>query len=325
MKSSFVTLSFKRNRYLNACNTFRELLAMGVVPIVNENDTVSVSEIRFGDNGMSRQFLLFQMQLSLHTRHKDTLSAITAAMVNAEALFLLTDVDSLYTANPRRDPNATPIPRVENLDTLATQASFEGSGSSMGTGGMSTKIAAARLATTAGVHCVVKSSETPGAIIEIIEELGRHDEDCDSARTSRYTHFVAQPRPASQRRVRKWWIAHGMVPRGRIHVDDGAYRALLHFDMASVSLFAVGVTCVEGDFQAQDCVSVVHEKDGVMVEVARGLVNYSSTEMKRICGIRSEEIPRVLGCVDAESVIHRYNLVVLGQGVSAPAAVAESM
>ena len=259
----------QRHRYVNAYRTFQQLLELGVVPIVNENDTLAVEELKFGDN--------------------DTLSALVASVVEADWLFLLTDVDRLYSADPRMVPDAQPIETVECMEQLAEMGIEVGDrGSNWGTGGMVTKMAAARIATTAGVRMVITDGQSPQNILKILqgESLG--------------TQFNPQPRPAN---ARKRWIAHGLIAQGKVYLDTGAVNAICH---GGKSLLAAGITGVEGTFQANDAVQVC---DRVGTEIARGIVNYSNVELAKIQGQQSTKIPEILGYTGAETVIHRDNLV----------------
>lgn len=259
----------QRHRYVNAYRTFQQLLELGVVPIVNENDTLAVDELKFGDN--------------------DTLSALVASIVEADWLFLLTDVDRLYSADPRMVPDAQPIETVECMDQLAEMGIEVGDrGSDFGTGGMVTKMAAARIATTAGVRMVITDGQSPQNILKILQgdSLG--------------TQFNPQPRPAN---ARKRWIAHGLIAHGKVYLDPGAVDAICH---GGKSLLAAGVTDVEGSFQANDAVQVC---DRAGIEIARGIVNYSNVELAKIQGQKSTKILDILGYEGAETVIHRDNLV----------------
>lgn len=261
----------RRNTYLNVEQTFQELLHLGVIPIVNENDTVAVDELKFGDN--------------------DTLSALVASLVRADWLFLLTDVDRLYSADPRRHPDAQPIARIEHPEQLKElQISVGDRGSQWGTGGMVTKIAAAQIAITAGVRMVITEGRSPHNIERILagEAIG--------------THFEPQPTPAN---ARKRWIAHGLVPRGRLYLDEGAVRAIRD---RGKSLLPAGIVSVEGTFESQEAVRIC-DRQGQ--EIARGLVNYSSLELEKIRGCQSEEIAAILGYGDEETVVHRDNLALL--------------
>lgn len=257
----------QRSRYVNSYRTFRQLLQLGIVPIVNENDTVAVDEIKFGDN--------------------DTLSAMVASLVGADYLFLLTDVDRLYSADPRRDPEAEPIERVRQISEL--QADIGAAGSSWGTGGMSTKIEAAKIATAAGVHTVITQGQTPENIARVLagEAVG--------------TLFEAQPRHST---ARKRWIAGNLIPAGRLYLDKGAAEAICG---AGKSLLPAGVTEVEGEFAAGDAV-LLCDRNGS--EIARGLVNYSDEDLRKISGHRSSNISQLLGYEGAETAVHRDNMVI---------------
>ncbi len=256
----------QRSRYVNSYRTFRQLMQLGVIPVVNENDTVATDELKFGDN--------------------DTLSALVASLVGADYLFLLTDVDQLYSADPRQDPTAQPISRVSHIDQLT--ASIGAAGSSWGTGGMSTKIEAARIATAAGTHTVITQGQTPEDVLKILdgEAIG--------------TLFEAQ---STRSTARKRWIAGTLIPAGRLYLDEGATAAI---QTAGKSLLPAGITEVEGEFGAQDAVLLCNSRGE---EIARGLVNYSDEDLRKICGHRSADIEQLLGYEGAETVIHRDNLV----------------
>ncbi len=260
----------QRSRYVNVYNTFQELLRLGVIPVVNENDTVAVEELKFGDN--------------------DTLSALVASLVEADWLFLLTDVDRLYSADPRSVPDAQPIPLVSRGSLFPQLPVQLGSGSQWGTGGMVTKIAAARIATAAGVRTVITEGRFPHNIEKILqgEPLG--------------THFEPQPQPS---RARKRWIAHGLIPVGKLYLDQGAVEAICQ---GGKSLLAAGITAVEGEFDPAEAVQLC---DHNRAEIARGLVNYSSAELRQIRGRQSHEIRAILGYAGAETVVHRDNLVLI--------------
>jgi glutamate 5-kinase len=261
----------QRSRYVNSYRTFRQLLALGVIPIVNENDTVAVEELKFGDN--------------------DTLSALVASLIGADWLFILTDVDRIYSADPRSNPEAQPISLIEDLDTLkALKGAAGGQGSVWGTGGMVTKLEAAQIATTAGVRTVITNGKQPGNLLRVLqgEAVG--------------TQIVPQPKPS---RGRKRWIAASLPPTGRLRVDEGAAKAILR---RGKSLLAAGIIEVSGEFQPQEAVQLC-TPDGE--EIARGIVNYSDQDLKRIIGRHSDDIPAILGYVGADTVIHRDNLVVL--------------
>lgn len=218
-----------RQRYLNAQNTFTELLSMGVIPIVNENDTVSVSEIKFGDN--------------------DTLSAITANMVHADYLFLLTDVECLYTDNPRKNPNATAVRVVTDISQIRQQVSTESLGTALGTGGMTTKLVAADLATAAGVTTIVMSSSNVRTIPEILRcDIEKQDDEVPIC-----TRFLSKERRMNDK---KWWIAHGLHAAGQIVIDEGAYRAIQRKESGG-RLLPAGVLKVEGVFASHQAVNLL--------------------------------------------------------------------
>lgn len=260
----------QRNGYVNVYNTFQQLLKLGVIPIVNENDTVAVDELKFGDN--------------------DTLSALVASLVEADWLFLLTDVDRLYSADPRENPNAQPINLVTNMEQLEEfQVKTGDSRSGWGTGGMITKIEAARIATGSGVRTVITEGKFPQNLEKILqgETIG--------------TQFEPQNRPVN---ARKHWIANVLVPMGKLYLDAGAVRAISE---GGKSLLAAGITEIEGGFNLQDSVQICN-LDGQ--EIARGLVNYSQGELQKIKGLHSDKIPEILGYDGADTVIHRDNLVV---------------
>ncbi|KAI9710354.1 MAG: hypothetical protein M1820_002849 [Bogoriella megaspora] len=412
-----------RAQYLNAQNTFFELLRMGVIPIVNENDTIAVTEIKFGDN--------------------DTLSAITAGMVQADYLFLMTDVDCLYDKNPRTNPDARAIEVVEDISAL--EADVSSAGSVLGTGGMFTKIVAARLATSAGVTTVITRSSQPGNIASIVKYsesdklakasavssetgtpvansphltsipeqekamasdpmnhridnliadqksskpqrplLAARDSYKKMVSPSELAYTMATPSafasfpspwnsesgassnpatapssaspppsassptmsqstpplhtrflPASHAiRDRTFWLLHGIAPHGTIHVDPGAYAALV----GKAGLLPVGIVDVEGQFAQQEAVRIVvvpkrarlaldtpttPDADFILSggkvpmktvshdpgrEVGRAIVNYSSTEIRRIMGLQSSEISGVIGYAESEYVALRENI-----------------
>jgi glutamate 5-kinase len=263
----------ERSRYVNVFRTFDALLKLNVVPIVNENDTVAVEELKFGDN--------------------DTLSARVAGLVDADWLFLMTDVDQLYSADPRDNPAAYPIDRVEQIDQL--QADIASAGSQWGTGGMVTKIAAARIATAAGVRTVIANGRNAPNILQIINGQGVG------------TIFEPQPRPFN---ARQRWLAHGVVPTGLLYLDDGAVHAVRD---GGKSLLPAGILKIEGDFDPQDAVKLC-DRQGQ--EIARGLVNYSSHELQQIRGQNTADIPTILGHPAPETIVHRDNLVLHSPSLS---------
>ena len=253
-----------RRRYLNARNTLETLLGFGAVPLINENDTVATDEIRIGDN--------------------DRLGARVAVMVSADTLVLLSDVDGIYTADPRRDPKATVIPEISRItpeiEAMAGHAHAGG-----GSGGMVTKLAAAKMALAAGCRMVIADGR-PSHPLQRIEDGA----PC--------TWFLPTATP---RTARKRWIAGSLKPAGVITVDEGALDAL----MKGKSLLPVGVAAVEGDFQRGDAV-VVEGPDGA--EVGRGLIAYSAADAVRIKGHKSHEIERLLGYRGRDEMIHRDDL-----------------
>ena len=257
----------QRRRYLNARGTLNTLLSLGAVPVINENDTVATAEIRYGDN--------------------DRLAARVAQMVGADCLVLLSDIDGLYTANPHEDPDAEFISRVLEI-TPAIEAMAGGVSSGMGSGGMQTKIAAAKIAVGAGCHlCIAKgASQHP---LKRIEE------------GARCTWFVPSSTPMA---TRKQWIAGTLKPAGAIAVDEGAVRAL----MSGKSLLPAGVTRALGRFERGDTVSIIGPDGG---EVARGICAYSDSDAARIIGRKSAEIEKVLGFRGRDEIVHRDDLVLL--------------
>lgn len=293
-------------QYKNATNTLNELLAMDVIPIVNENDTLSVAEIKFGDN--------------------DTLSAITAGMIHADYLFLMTDVQCLYSDNPRTNPAAKPIILVDNIDELAVKTDTEdaGAGSKVGTGGMTTKLIAAELATNVGVTTIITLSSQPQCILEIVANIQTTDDtwllgaqktyveqEISKGNVPLHTRFLALPKVKQIRTDKQFWILHGLRTRGSLIIDQGCFEALTRRNRAG--LLPAGVVAVEGLFHESECVAikVVPDRNGPIseaVEVGHCRVNYSSTEIELIKGMLSKDIESVLGFADSEYVAHRDNL-----------------
>lgn len=259
-----------RTRYLNARTTLRTLLELKVVPIINENDTVATDEIRLGDN--------------------DTLGALVTNLIEADCLVILTDQPGLYTADPRKNPEATLV-----MDAHASDPELErmagGAGSSVGTGGMLTKILAAKRAARSGAHTVICSGREDRVLLRLAmgEAIG--------------SQLVARQAPLAARRQ---WLADHLQLRGALLLDAGAVRALVE---DGKSLLPVGVKGVTGEFARGEVVAVV---DGEGREIARGLVNYSAVEARRIAGKASSAIEAELGYMDEPELIHRDNLVVLG-------------
>lgn len=224
-----------RTRYLNAVNTFKELLSMGVVPIVNENDTISVSEIKFGDN--------------------DTLSAITSSMVHADYLFLLTDVEGLYTANPRKDPDAKFLEVVSSVAEARLEVSTATLGSNLGVGGMETKLIAAEIATEAGVSTIIASSKHSESIVSIIEyHAAISDPGVDPSTIARPKHTLFKP-SSNPMRDMKSWTAHTLFPAGTVVIDTGAHVVLSRKESGG-RLLPVGVIGVKGSFASHQAVRI---------------------------------------------------------------------
>jgi glutamate 5-kinase len=257
-----------RTRYLNARNTVLTLFEWGCLPIINENDTVSVAEIRFGDN--------------------DHLAAMVTNLLQAPLLVLLTVVDGLYSADPAADPAASLLTTVPSIDASVTEMAGS-SKSALGSGGMRSKLRAARLATAAGESVIMANGSVPGVLDRVLagEPVG--------------TLFLPHDRtvPAWKR-----WLGFTAQPRGRLVVDDGARQAVQH---QGRSLLPIGVLRGVGGFNKGDVVALAGA-DGT--EFARGLTNYSSGDVARICGLRTEQIAEVLGALPYEEVVHRDNLVV---------------
>lgn len=258
-----------RERYLNARSTLRTLLDLKVIPVVNENDTVVNDEIRFGDN--------------------DTLASLVTNLIEADALAILTDQKGLFSADPRKDPAATLVSRATAGDP-AIEAMAGGAGSEIGSGGMITKVLAARRAARSGAHTVIAWGREPDLLTRLFagEEIG--------------SLLVAATPPVA---ARKQWLADHLKPAGRIRLDAGAVKALTR---DGKSLLAIGATAVEGDFGRGDVVSVL---DPAGREIARGLANYGSAETARILRKPTSDFEAILGYMAEPELIHRDNLVVL--------------
>jgi glutamate 5-kinase len=257
----------ERRRYLNARNTLLALLKRGAVPVINENDTVATSEIRYGDN--------------------DRLAARVTSMISADCLILLSDVDGLYTAAPERDPEARLIGEVEAI-TPDIEAMAGKSGSNFGSGGMVTKIEAAKIALVGGAHMAICSGRIERPLARL-EDGG----PC--------TWFSSKASPVA---ARKKWIAGTLEPCGTLIVDDGAVAALC----AGKSLLPAGVADITGQFTRGDAVRIVNRQGA---EIARGLCAYDCADAARICGHKSREIEQILGYRGRDEMIHRDDLVVL--------------
>jgi glutamate 5-kinase len=259
--------SERRRRYLNARATLSELIGLGALPVINENDTVATTEIRYGDN--------------------DRLAARVAQMVTADCLLLLSDVSGLYTSDPNLDPTATLIPEIRDI-TPEIAAMGGGSASAVGSGGMATKIAAAKIATAAGCAMAIAA----GAPLHPVRRL-EEGADC--------SWFLPSENPEN---ARKQWIAGALRPNGAITIDAGAVNAL----RSGKSLLPAGVIGVTGRFARGDTVSVL-EPDGT--EIARGMIAYNDKEAIRLIGKRSGEIEGIVGFRGRAEMIHRDDLVIM--------------
>jgi glutamate 5-kinase len=258
-----------RTRFLNARNTLQTLMDYGVVPIINENDTVSVDEIKFGDN--------------------DNLSGMVTHLIDADVLIILSDIDGLYTADPKIDATAELIPVVERI-TAEMERSAGDAHTAMGTGGMRSKLMTAKKVGAFGAPLVILNGKKNGVMQALFEgvDVG--------------TLFL--PKPEKQE-SRKHWIAYTVCSNGRVMVDNGALEALMN---RGKSLLPGGIARVEGSFKVGDCVTCV---DHAGNPFARGLVKYSSADLDRIKGLKTAQIASVLGHKDYDEVIHRDDLVIL--------------
>lgn len=260
-----------RRRYLNARNTIQTLLSWKVVPVINENDTVVIEEIKFGDN--------------------DNLSAMIALLMDADILINLTDMDGLYTKDPRVNPDAELIPEVSAITRRIEKYAGNIPGP-LGTGGMLSKVKAARKVTSAGIPMVIASGEQKNGILKLFQgkPLG--------------TYFV----PGRQKLAnRKCWIAFTRIPQGRIIVDQGAADAIL---TRGKSLLPIGITDIQGEFGVGACVEFFDPRN---TKLGIGLVNYSAADIQKIMGLKSTQIETCLGYKPYDEVIHRDNLAVTGQ------------
>ncbi|MCS4509299.1 glutamate 5-kinase [Xylophilus ampelinus] len=256
-----------RERYLNARSTLLTLLQLGVVPVINENDTVVNDEIKFGDN--------------------DTLGALVANLVEADVLVILTDQKGLFTADPRKDPAATFVHEARAGDP-ALEAMAGGAGSTLGRGGMLTKILAAKRAAGSGASTVIAWGREPDALLRLVagESIG--------------TRLVAQ---TQKQQARKQWIADHLQLRGAVTVDTGAVAKLRD---EGKSLLPIGMVAVEGEFSRGDVIAV---RDAAGSEIARGLANYASAEARLLCRKASSEIEKLLGYAAEPEMLHRDNLI----------------
>jgi len=258
-----------RKRYLNARSTLRTLLALGVIPIINENDTVAIDEIRFGDN--------------------DTLGSLVTNLIEAEVLVILTDQRGLYERDPRKDPSARLVDEGRAGDP-ALEVMAGGAGTALSLGGMLTKVLAAKRAARSGAHTVIASGREADVLLRLAagELIG--------------TQLVASQQTIA---ARKQWLADHLQVRGRLVLDPGAVNALV---VGGKSLLPIGVQEVLGDFERGELVSCLNDAHR---EIARGLVNYNSSDTRRILRTPSAEIESKLGYVDESELIHRDNLVLL--------------
>jgi glutamate 5-kinase len=257
-----------RKRYLNARNTLNTLLSWGILPIINENDTVVTDEIKFGDN--------------------DNLSAMIALLMDADILINLTDIDGLYTKDPRTNSDAELIRSIDNINQKIKKMAGSIPGA-LGTGGMLSKIQAAEKVTSAGIPMVIASGKNPNTLSDLFsgKESG--------------TYFEANKNKLPSR---KCWIAFSRKPKGKIQVDNGAAQALLH---NGKSLLPIGISDVEGSFTIGDCVEFFAENGQ---KLGIGLVNYSAVDILKIMGRRSNQIESILGSKPYDEVIHRDNLAI---------------
>ena len=258
-----------RKRYLNARSTLKTLLDLNVIPIINENDTVVTDEIRFGDN--------------------DTLAALVANLIEADALVILTDQQGLYSADPRKD-NAAKFINFETAGNVALEQMAGGAGSNVGTGGMLTKILAAKRAANSGAHTVIASGREADVLIRLAngEAIGTHLK-------SNQMKIVAK----------KQWLADHLRVGGKLVLDAGAVKVL---KTDGKSLLPIGVMDVQGQFERGDVVACINEAG---IEVARGIVNYNSADTSHIKRKASSEIEKILGYVEESELIHRDNLIII--------------
>ncbi len=256
------------SQYVNGRNTIMTMLQQGMIPVINENDAVTIAEVKIGDN--------------------DTLSATVAAMVDADVLIILSDIDGVYDANPQTHPEAKLLHEIKEI-TQAVEQLAGGAGSAVGTGGMATKIEAAKIATAAGVTMFIASGSQDGVVRDILqgEEYGT----------------VFPPKPAHLR-ARKGWLAFGRRISGVLFVDDGCLRAL----KSGSSLLAAGITGSEGDYKAGSTVRVL---TGDYQEIARGTINYDAAVVEKIKGRKTCDFGSLIEGEIHEEVIHRDNMVLM--------------
>ena len=261
--------SVKHKLYINSRNTLLTLLKMGVIPVINENDAIAIDELKIGDN--------------------DTLSATVATIVDADLLIILSDIEGVFTANPQNDPTAQLIEEITDI-TPEIEELAGGAGSKLGTGGMYTKIQAAKIAVNAGVTMVIASGALEGVVRNILsgENIG--------------TIFPAKEQHLQ---VRKSWLAFGAMIKGELVVDEGCEKALI---TEGSSLLSVGIVEVKGTFDQGNSVRILSKQGR---EIARGLANYNSEEIKKICGKNTNNISKILGSKLYDEVIHRDNMVIM--------------
>ena len=261
--------SVKHKLYINSRNTLLTLLKMGVIPVINENDAIAIDELKIGDN--------------------DTLSATVATIVDADLLIILSDIEGVFTANPQNDPTAQLIEEITDITTEIEELAG-GAGSKLGTGGMYTKIQAAKIAVNAGVTMVIASGALEGVVRNILsgENIG--------------TIFPAKEQHLQ---VRKSWLAFGAMIKGELVVDEGCEKALI---TEGSSLLSVGIVEVKGTFDQGNSVRILSKQGR---EIARGLANYNSEEIKKICGKNTNNISKILGSKLYDEVIHRDNMVIM--------------
>ncbi len=260
--------SVKRKNYINLRNTFNSLFASSIIPIVNENDAIAIDELKIGDN--------------------DTLSAQVASLVDADLLIILSDIQGLYTANPAQDKSAKLIGEVAIIDQKIEQ-SAGGAGSARGTGGMMTKIQAAKIVVNSGIAMIIACGSQEDVIKKVLsgKQIG--------------TLFLSRK---DKLRFKKRWLAFGTRIKGKVYVDDGCKVAL----KKGSSLLPAGIVSITGDFSAGNTISIY---DSLDKELARGLTNYSSEEIALIKGSKTAQIDKILGYKSFDEVVHRDNLVVL--------------
>lgn len=266
----------QKEHWANVKNTIMECLALGVVPIINENDSTNTAELRFGDN--------------------DNLAALTAVQLEADALCLFTDVSCVYTANPRTNPDAKPLHVVPEPWALRVETKDAGSG--LGTGGMATKILAARTASVSGIPCVLLNSSFPKRLLGLLDFAPPEAPD-DAKLPEEATYFMAMDCTQTVHDTRRWIVS--LPVAGELTLDDGAARAL----GAKKSLLPAGVRQVQGTFMRNEAVRLCHAGS----EVARGIVNFSSDQLSRILGKSSHEFEDALGFSTCTEAIHRGNII----------------